>query len=212
MKITKYEHSFIVLEQDDQQLVIDPGTYSPSLPELSRVVGVIVTHEHADHLSAQNLATILDANPDAPLYAPQDVLDQLNEITGHKQVANAGETMSLGSFNVSFVGGAHAAIYKNSPCENIGVLVNNTFYYPGDSLDKPEEQIKILAVPAHAPWMKTSEAMDFITDLKPQIVFPAHNILLSEIGEMVTYRWLKQATEDAGASWQALKDAESIEV
>jgi L-ascorbate metabolism protein UlaG (beta-lactamase superfamily) len=212
MKITKYEHSFMVLEQNDEQLVIDPGTYSPNLPELQNVVGIIVTHEHADHLSATNLTTILQANPAAPLYAPQDVLDQLTDVGGNKVTSRAGETVALGSFKVEFVGGDHAIIYKTSPCENTGLLINDVFYTPGDSLSKPKGQVKVLAVPAHAPWMKTSETMDYITELGPEVVFPVHNMLLSDIGEMVTYRWLKQAADEAGADWQVLASGDSLEV
>lgn len=210
MKIAKYEHSLMVLEQDGEQLVIDPGSFTPKLPELSNVVGVIVTHEHMDHLSAENLSTILQAYPDALLYAPQDVLDQLTELNGKKEAAESGNTVQLGSFSIQFIGGNHATIYKASPCENVGVLVNESFYYPGDSLDRPVGSIDVLAVPASAPWMKTSEAMDFIAELKPKKVFPAHDMLLSNIGKMVSYRWLEQATKEAGAEWLVLEDGQSL--
>lgn len=206
MKITKYEHSFMVLDHDQQQLVIDPGTYTPSLPELNAVTAVIVTHEHADHLSAHNLAQILSANPGALLYAPQDVLDQLSEIESPKVIAQAGETVTMGAFKVAFIGGRHATIYKASPCENVGVMVDDEFYYPGDSLDEPNTKVKVLAVPAHAPWMKTSETMNFIDNVSPDVVFPAHNMLLSDIGEMVTYRWLKQAADNGNSLWRVARN------
>jgi L-ascorbate metabolism protein UlaG (beta-lactamase superfamily) len=200
----------MVLDQDGEQLIIDPGSFTPKLPELGNVVGVIVTHEHSDHLSSKNLDTILQANPDAPLYAPQDVLDQLTELNGKKEVAKSGESAQLGSFSIKFIGGDHATIYKKSPCKNVGVLVNETFYYPGDSLDKPAESVDTLAVPASAPWMKTSEAMDFIAEIKPKKVFPAHDMLLSDIGKMVSYRWLEKASKEAGAEWLVLEDGQSI--
>lgn len=202
----------MVFEQDDQQLVLDPGSFSKQLPELNNVVGIIVTHEHMDHLSADNLQVILSANPGAPLYAPQDVLDQLSQVQSNKVPAKAGEKITLGAFKIQFVGGKHATIYKTSPCENVGVLVNDSFYTPGDSLDKPQQQIKVLAVPASAPWMKASETMDFIAELKPEVVFPVHDMLLSDIGESVTYRWLKQAAESVDADWQILATGQSLTI
>lgn len=212
MKITKYEHSFMVLEQDGQQLVIDPGTFTPKLPGLNAVVGVIVTHEHADHLSADNLANILEAHPEAPLYAPQDVLDQLEAVTGKKVVAKAGTSTDLGPFSVEFTGGDHAVIYQTSPCQNVGMVVNKSFYYSGDSLAKPAAGVEVLAVPATAPWLKVSEVMDFITEIQPKTVFPVHDMLLSDIGKTVNYRWLEQAAKQAEAEWQVLDPGQSITI
>lgn len=212
MKLTKYEHSCMVLEDKDQQLIIDPGTFSPSLPELTKVVGVVVTHQHPDHLSADNLASILQANPEVSLYAPQDVLDELDSLEAKKVVADLKDPLKIGSFWVEFVGGKHAPIYQKSPCENVGVIVNETFYYPGDSLDRPSENITTLAVPASAPWLKVSEAMDFIAKIKPTVVFPAHDMLLSEIGKSVHYRWLQQAAEATNAQWRVLQVGQSLDI
>jgi L-ascorbate metabolism protein UlaG (beta-lactamase superfamily) len=68
------------------------------------------------------------------------------------------------------------------------------------------ESIELVAVPASAPWMKISEAMEFIKKLKVKRVFPTHNALLSEFGEKAEYNWLKKATDEVGdrtASYKA---------
>lgn len=212
MKITKYEHSFILLEQNGQQLILDPGTFTSALPKLHNVVGIIVTHEHSDHLSTEHLRTIAAAYPNTPLYAPQDVLSQLEDVDTTKVTAEAGATVTLGAFTIKFTGGNHAPIYKTSPCENVGVLVNSSFYTPGDSLDKPGAPVGILALPVSAPWLKTSEAMDYISETQPKTVMPVHDMLLSEIGKTVTYRWLKQATDDVGADWRVIQSGQSIDI
>lgn len=200
----------MIVEMDGQQLVLDPGSFTKQLPELTNVVGIIVTHEHIDHLSVENLNTIFSAFPDAPLYVPQDVFEQLGDLPGSKIVAQGGESTTIGAFEVTFTGGQHATIYKTSPCQNIGVIINGSFYHPGDSLDRPNIPIDIVAVPASAPWSKTSEVMDFIADVKAKKAFPAHDMILSDIGKMVTYRWLEQASSEAGTEWAVLGDGESL--
>jgi len=211
MKVTKYEHAFMVLEQNGQQLVIDPGMFSASLPILPNVAGIIITHEHSDHYKIENLNSILQAHPGVPLYAPQDVIDQLPELNALSNVASPGKNAVIGQFNVDFVGGEHAVIYQTSPCNNVGILVNRSFYYPGDSLDLPSEPISLLAVPASAPWLKTSEAMNFIASAKASHVFPVHDALLSKIGQSVTYNWLERAAKEAGSTWQMLEAGQSID-
>ncbi len=65
-------------------------------------------------------------------------------------------------------------------CQNVGVLIDNgEVYYPGDSFAEPGMPVKTLALPIAAPWMKTSEAMDFLTHVKPERAFPTHDAILS---------------------------------
>ena len=44
----------------------------------------------------------------------------------------------------------------------------------------------VVAVPAAAPWLKVSEAMDFITAVKPKKAFLMHDIMLSDTGQACT--------------------------
>ena len=50
MKLTKFEHAALVLEKDGATLVVDPGAYSHDFIIPKRVDGIIITHEHPDHL------------------------------------------------------------------------------------------------------------------------------------------------------------------
>ena len=54
MRITKFGHACVRIEHDGQVLVIDPGGWSE--PEaVDGATAVLVTHEHPDHLSLENL-------------------------------------------------------------------------------------------------------------------------------------------------------------
>jgi hypothetical protein len=64
-------------------------------------------------------------------------------------------------------------------------MVNDLLYYPGDSFVLPEKPVDTLALPASAPWMKLSEAADFMTDIHPRLAFPTHDAILSDAGKNI---------------------------
>lgn len=212
MKITKYEHSCLDIEQDGKRFLIDPGTVTHSVPNYDNVIAVLVTHVHMDHLDAEKLSAIHAQNPATPIYTVQAVADELKDKVP-VTVVTGGQKASAGPFELEFVGGQHALIHKIVPVtDNVGVIVNGKLYYPGDSLSLPETNVDIVAVPITAPWLKISEAMDFITSLKPKQVFPVHDALLSEFGLRVNESWLKMSVDKIGSSYTYLKTGESLTV
>ena len=205
MKMTKYEHSCVVVEEAGRQLVIDPGRFSVSFRPSSVIDAVVVTHIHSDHFDPQTLKQIRAQNPHVKLYAPKQVKDEDESL--EVDIAEPSKQVSVGPFKLAFFGGKHE-LYEGF--ENIGVLVNDAFYHPGDSYAKPGSPIKVLAAPASAPWLRVSEASAFIKDCSAAIVFPIHNSLLSEIGESIHYRILSEAAEECSSKWQVLGTGQSL--
>lgn len=214
MKITKYEHACLVVEALEQKLIIDPGMFAESLPQdLQEVSAVVVTHVHGDHLDKKRLQAIVMANPDLTVFAPQEVLDEISDIEVKKELAEPGVSHTAGSFGLEFFGKDHAVIYEKVPCQNVGVMVNKTLYYPGDSFTVPKgNKVPVLAIPAGAPWMKVGEAMDFMKAIMPGAVFPTHNAVYSEAGAMFADGWLSQQAESLGAVYKVLKPGDSIDI
>ncbi len=106
--------------------------------------------------SASSIAT-----PDAKVYGPPGVVAAAAGIT--VEAVTPGDEREAGGFALSFVGGKHAQVHESIPIvDNVGVIVDGTLYYPGDSFDLPGTEIAVLAVPSSGPWLKTGEAMDFI--------------------------------------------------
>lgn len=194
------------LTKDNESLVIDPGGWSKDFEPNDHTVGVVITHEHGDHLDKANLQKILEKNPEMCIYAHVDVIAQLDDFSGKRLAVAAGETVTVGPFSLRFTGGTHSTIHPDYPvCANLGVVVDDgALYYPGDSFALPDCAVETLAVPASAPWMKMSEAMDFITAVKPKNCFPTHNILLSEEGHLLANTWLAKAAEKVGAIYSDL--------
>lgn len=212
MKVTKYEHSCLDIEIDGKRLLIDPGIVTESIPNYDCVTAVIVTHMHPDHFDAEKLQAIHAQNPQSSIYTVQAVADELNgelPIT----VVTGGSTAKVGLFRIIFTGGQHAVIHPDVPVtENVGVMVNGTFYYPGDSFAMPPIKVEALALPLTAPWLKISEAMDYVTDLKPGRVFPVHDALLSDFGMSVNNSWIQRACAPAGIEYTVLRPGEFLTI
>lgn len=205
MKLTKYEHACFTVEEDRKVLVVDPGGLSTDFIAPENVTAVVVTHEHFDHLDKEQLVAIIDKNPDAVIIGHHDVVSQVETFTTRQ--VEAGETMTIGPFSLKFAGGKHAVIHSSSPVvANLGVLINDLLYYPGDSFTLPGGAVDTLALPAGAPWMKESEAMDFLVTVMPRFAFPTHDALLSEAGKSVADNWLGGFAEKNGIEYRRLAD------
>lgn len=212
MKITKYEHACLVVEEGGRKLVIDPGVYSESFIPTADIDCVIVTHVHADHFDLDKLRGIRELNPNVFICTVQEVADQAEGL--EVEVIKAGDTCSHGAFTSSYFGGQHKPIHSSLPSfQNVGVYINEKLYYPGDSLFVPDGLvIDALAAPAGSPWANIGEEMDFIYAVKAKRVFPTHNAHISEIGQQGRDNWLRIATEESGGKYFVLKTGESIEV
>ncbi len=172
------------------------------MPE--HVVAVVVTHEHADHLDADKLASIIDKNPNAIVYGPEAVTSQLGHLP--TQAVSPDETVEVGGFTLSFTGGIHATIAEgfHPQFQNLGVIVNDTLYHPGDSLTLPGRQIKVLSLPIIAPWEKVSESVQFLLDVNPEFAFPTHDAMLNEDGIGLYDRWHSVAAEKNGIRYERI--------
>lgn len=211
MTITKFEHSCIVLEDQGAKLVIDPGQFSPSFVSSPDIRCVIITHSHIDHLNSKMLAQIVQDNEDVKIFAPQEVADAHSDLPITH--VSPGIGIQAKPFTLEFFGGLHAIIHPGwAPVQNIGVCVNDVFYYPGDSFALPNKDIMVLAVPASAPWMKVGEAMNFLVNVGAQLTIPAHDALLSEVGMKVHDGLLEKAADGANLTYRRLAIGESITI
>ena len=212
MKVTKLEHSCLIVEAADRSVIVDPGSMTTAVVGVSNAVAVVITHEHADHWTAEQLTRILDLSPDARIFGPAGVVAAASafEVTA---VAD-GDEHEVGPFTLRFFGGKHAVIHPSIPVvDNIGVLINDELYYAGDSFTIPQGMtVGTLAVPASAPWMKISEAMDYVLAVKPRRSFPVHEMLLSTAGKSLSNTRIKDVTEAGGGEFFALQPNESIDL
>jgi L-ascorbate metabolism protein UlaG (beta-lactamase superfamily) len=210
VRITKYEHATLQVGVGDDTLVIDPGSFL-SHPDFTDVVAIVITHEHADHWTTEQVRRILDKNPGARVIGPQGVADAATELP--VEVVAAGDVVEAGPFTLQFFGGRHAVIHESIPViDNVGVLVNDELYYAGDSYTLPEVEVGTLAAPVGAPWLKIGEAMDYVLAVKPKRAFYVHDMTLSVAGKQMGAARLAWATEQGGGSFTELQPGETLDV
>lgn len=211
MNITKYQHACLVVEKGGQRIIVDPGAWSEDFVVPENVVAIVVTHEHPDHFDPDKLTAIYSKNPESILLAHKSIVKKMPD---HKsQAVRAGEPVMIGEFSLRFTGGDHAVIHTSYPAiANLGVLIDDALYYPGDSFALPDAVVHTLALPVSAPWMKISEAMDFLAQVKPVRVFPTHDAILSETGHQLVDRMISGAAKAIDVQYERLPHGQAVEL
>lgn len=211
MQITKYEHACLVLENEGNRLVIDPGAYTRPTESLKNVVAIVITHMHDDHCSETQIDRILTSSPGAMIYGTDEVCKRLAAY--QTTAVHHGDFYAHQGFKIEFFGDMHAEIHRSIPLlQNCGVMVNDSLYYPGDSYTKPDREVALLACPTSAPWLKISDVMDFVAAVKPKRCFATHNVLLSDIGHDLNNGRVKQVVEAGGGTFEYLLPGETLNI
>lgn len=212
MRLTKFEHAALLLEDSGKKLFVDPGSFTTPLTDTANAVAIVITHEHADHWTPEQLNRVLDLSPDAAIYAPEGVARAAGDFD--VTVVHAGDTVEAGPFTLRFFGGVHAVIHSSIPTvDNLGVLINDTLYYAGDSFTIPEGvEVDVLAAPAGAPWMKVAEVMDYVLAVQPKRSFPIHEMVLSRAGKDLSNARIAWATEQHGGEHFALEPGDTLDL
>ncbi len=199
-ELTAWGHSCIRLERDGMRLVIDPGRLSA--PEaLTGAAGVLVTHEHSDHVDLSMVRQSLDVDPELQVWGPPSVIIALSDgTTGDERLhgVTAGARIDAVGFDVEVLGEWHAVVYPTIPrVVNVAYLIDGALLHPGDSLTVPADRVvDTLLAPVAGPWMKIAETVDFIHEIAPRTVVPIHDATLSPAGKALVDRLVHQLCPD----------------
>lgn len=184
MRIQKFTHACIRVEDGDHAIAIDPGSFSEIAEAIEGVSAILVTHEHADHIDVDAVTKALAADSSLRLFAPGPVASQF--ASDQAAAVEPGQSFDAGGFAVSTHGGQHAVIHPLIPmCANVGFRLaagGTAVYHPGDSFAVPDQPVSTLLLPTSGPWMKMSEAIDFLIAVRAPHAVQVHDALLSEFG------------------------------
>ncbi|EEP73279.1 beta-lactamase [Micromonospora sp. ATCC 39149] len=209
MQLTKFAHSCLRVEHDGGVLVVDPGVFSDPTA-LDGADAVLITHEHPDHVDVAALTRQLDRWP-FRIYGPASLAGALGDVAEALEPISPGQAFTAAGVAVRAYGGRHAVIHPDIPVvDNLGYLLNDVVYHPGDALVAPEDApVDTLFAPIHAPWSKFSEVLDFIRAVAPRRAFALHDGLLNDNGLAVLNR---QYAALSGTDYQRLEPGSRLDV
>lgn len=212
MQLTKYTHACVRFDDGDRALVIDPGIFSEVEQALDGVDAVLITHEHADHIDADRLRAAAKANPRLRIWAPPAVTDSLDGLGEQAVAVGAGESFDAGGFAVRTFGGQHAVIHPSIPViANVGYLIENSVFHPGDSFTVPTVPVSTLLVPLNAPWSKVSEVIDFVVAVRAPKVHQVHDSLLTDTGRGIVQMHLARIGAEHGSDYAYLAAGATVD-
>lgn len=183
MKITKFGHCCLLIEENGVRILTDPGIYSTQQNELKNIDVVLITHEHADHFHIDSLKVVLQNNPQAKVITNHSVGALLEKEDIDFIVVEDGHNTDANGVLIEGYGKSHALMHTSlQPVQNTGYFIANKLFYPGDAFTNPGKPVEVLALPVAGPWMRLLEAIDYALEIHPQICFPVHEAILKEPG------------------------------
>ncbi len=210
MKITKFGHCCLLIEEGEARILIDPGVYSTEQNLQKNIQAILITHEHQDHLHLESLRAIMKKNSGMEILTNSGAGTILEkEGIGFRIVEDSGRYVVNGVV-VEGSGKEHAVVHSTIPTvHNTGYMIAERFFYPGDALRKPKMPVEILALPVAGPWLKLSEAIDYALSVKPKICFPVHEGMLKSPGAV--HRIPSEVLGAAGIEFITLELGKSYE-
>lgn len=184
MRIIKHGHACVTLASSNATVVIDPGMFT-SRDALEGATAVLITHEHPDHWTPEQLAAT-----DAPIYTIAAVADRIAaadpSVSERVTVVEPGERVHADGATVTVVGVKHAVIHPELPhFDNSGYLVEAdgvSVFHPGDALTTLPAAPDVLLLPVSAPWLKVSECIDYARDVGAARSVAIHDAVYSDAG------------------------------
>lgn len=182
MRLTKFGHACVRIEHADAVVVLDPGGFTQA-DAVDGATAILITHEHPDHYDPGHLRAT-----DAEIFTIEGVAARIREdapdLVERLTVVAPGSAFDVG-VTVDVVGFKHAVIHHDLPrIDNSGYVLtvgDQRVYHPGDSLTLPETDVDLLLAPISAPWLKVSEAIDFVRAVGAPRNLGIHDKVYSEV-------------------------------
>jgi len=198
MKITKYGHCCLLVEENGVKVLTDPGTYTTAQDDIKGINVILITHEHGDHLHIDSLKRVLENNPQATVVT-NTAVDKLLREAGISDaiIVEDRQSEEVSGIRLSGYGTIHEEIFRDWPrVQNTGYMICERLYYPGDAFHNPKVPVEVLALPVAGPWVKIGDALNFALDVKPKVCFPVHDGGLNEMGRGFSKRVAPQILEN----------------
>lgn len=207
MRITKFNHSCLVVEQNGMCVIIDPGNYSLevlNVNDVPRLDYLLITHAHQDHCDIPLIKALMAKFPNARVITNNSVKEML---------AKEGITaMTQGDMNVALTPVPHEKIWMSTtPTENTMITLFGKLSHPGDSLSM-QQTAEILALPISGPWCNTTQAVEVAAKLKPKIIIPIHDFQWKDDFRQAMHQRLQEYFRPLGIDFRPIELGDIIEI
>ena len=212
MRLTKFTHACVRVEDGDRSLVLGPGTVSEVDEALDGVDAVLLTHEHPDHVDVERLLAAARLRADLQVWAPSSLADRLAPLGDRLTTVGPGESFEAGGLAVRTFGGQHAVVHPSIPVvANVGYLVAERVFHPGDSFTVPTAPVDTLLLPISAPWSKVAEVVDYLVAVRPRQATQVHDVVLSDPGRSLTTGLVTSFADRFDVDFRPLGTREQLE-
>ncbi len=210
MRITKFGHCCLLIEEGGLRILTDPGNLSEGQNAAMDIDVVLITHEHADHFHTESVQAVLKNNPQAVVITNTAVGKLLEKFGVKFQCVEHGEHFIQGDVRFEGHGEEHAAFHSSIPnVQNTGYLVAEKLFFPGDAFTVPRIPVDVLALPVAGPWMKFSEAVDYAVATKTKTAFPVHEGIMKSPGFII--QRMGTVLESLGIRFVALTEGQTAD-
>jgi L-ascorbate metabolism protein UlaG (beta-lactamase superfamily) len=211
VRLTKFGHSCVRLEEDGRVLVIDPG----AMTEAAAVEGadcILITHEHFDHYSPKHIHSTAAQNPRLGVWTVSAVAELLTGLGDRVHVIGDGDKFTAAGFDVEAHGTWHAALHGDIPLiNNTGFLINQRLFHPGDALTVLGKPVETLMLPVHAPWLRISDLIEWTRELSPRRAIAVHDGALNAVGIAMVNGLLGQHGPGIGSRYLRLEPQQYLD-
>lgn len=206
MKITKFVHSCLLIEESGKKILIDPGEYSEQALNLSNLGGLshlLITHEHQDHMYLPLIKEILEKFPEVKIISNQSVAGIFSG-EGIKVFTEGDDFIQMQDV-------PHEHVFGSTPPQNVLFSINGKLTHPGDSHSFTETN-EILALPVTAPWGSTTAAVELAEKLKPKVIVPIHDWHWNDTAKQNMYKRLEEYFGKIGIKFIGIKTGIPVEL
>lgn len=216
MKITKFVHSCLLVEQSSRAIIVDPGNYSwqSGLVDEAKLIGidaVVITHGHPDHMYQEFVEAINKQSPDAVWYGPKDVVAQLADwnISANTQSSDS---------DVEFIESAHADLspwFPSQPDHTSYLLFGDVLIGGDCHMLTDGRSAKIFAGAVNGgPWGGVVSFAKMVEGMqnRPKNVVPLHDWHWNDAAREAIYERLPEVMSQLGVAFTALESGVTEEV
>lgn len=212
MKITKFVHACVLVEDDEHVGLFDPGEFSLqsglfNFEENSKLDFIFITHEHFDHFSPEFVKKLIQKFPEVKFYSNPSVAKMLKEL-GAKEICITSDQI---------VKQQHLDHQSMEPlssppiCDNYEIHFKNLISHPGDS-QQMQSSKDILLMPLAGPWGSAIDGIRMATRLKPKYVLPIHDWMWNENWRQTMYHRMADFFASQNIKFLMPVDSQSIEI